>query len=101
MAKKLKIAIDDGHGAGTPGKSTPDGYRENRFNKAVGDYLHTILKRCGFDTVFTAPGDGDASLKSRTDKANKEKADALVSIHYNALKDYWRDGEGGIETFHL
>ncbi len=100
MTKKLKIAIDDGHGALTPGKSTPDGYRENRFNKAVADYLSTILKRCGFDTFLTAPGDADASLKSRTDKANKEKADALVSLHYNALKDYWRDGEGGIETFH-
>ncbi len=100
MAKKIKIAIDDGHGALTPGKSTPDGYRENRFNKAVGDYLNTILKRCGFDTLLTAPGDADASLKSRTDKANTWGADALVSLHYNALKDYWRDGEGGIETFH-
>ena len=99
MAKK-KVMIDDGHGSGTPGKRTPDGYQENRFNKAVVDFLNTHLKRCGFETSLAAPGDSDASLKSRTDKANKWGADAFVSVHYNALKDHWRDGEGGIETFH-
>ena len=100
MVKTYNIAIDDGHGKGTPGKRSPDGIQENSFNKAVVDFLDVILKRCGFDTLLTAPGDADASLKSRTDKANKWGADALVSVHYNALKDYWRDGVGGIETFH-
>ena len=99
MAKK-KVMIDDGHGTNTPGKRTPDGYQENKFNKAVVNFLDTHLKRCGFETSLAAPGDTDASLKARTDKANKWGADAFVSVHYNALKDYWRDGEGGIETFH-
>ena len=99
-AEDLEIVFDDGHGAGTAGKRTPDGYRENNFNKKVVNYAVTAAKRCGFKTLLAAPGDADASLKSRTDKANKANADAFVSVHYNAIDDEWRSGEGGIETFH-
>lgn len=99
-ASDILIAFDDGHGIGTAGKRTPDGYRENYFNSKMIDFAVAAAKRCGFKTMLTAPGDADASLKSRTDKANKAGADAFVSGHYNAIDDKWRDGEGGIETFH-
>ena len=97
---KYKVALSDGHGEATSGKRTPDGYRENRFNSAVIDLLNVELKRCGFDTKLVAPTDYDTPLKARTDLANSWGADIYVSVHYNALADKWRDGEGGIETFY-
>jgi N-acetylmuramoyl-L-alanine amidase len=97
---KYKVALSDGHGSQTPGKRTPDGYRENKFNSAVIDHLNTELKRCGFDTKLVAPTDADTSLKARTDAANAWDADIYFSCHFNALADKWRDGEGGIETFY-
>lgn len=98
MAKK--IALSDGHGSQTAGKRTPDGYKENKFNKAVVNYLDKELKRCGFTTKQVAPTDADTPLKARTDAANSWGADIYVSVHYNALAHKWRDGEGGIETFY-
>lgn len=95
-----KIALSDGHGSQTAGKRTPDGYKENNFNKAVINYLDTELKRCGFTTKQVAPTDADTPLKTRTDLANSWGADIYVSVHYNALNSTWRSGEGGIETYY-
>lgn len=85
------IALDDGHGMTTAGKRTPHipelgrFIHENEFNRAVVGYLDKELKRCGFATLMVAPGDGDTSLSARTNLANSKKADAFISIHYNAL----------------
>lgn len=86
------IAIDDGHGLETAGKRTPaipelNGrvIRENEFNSAVADLIAKGLQRCGFNTILTAPGNTDASLSTRVAIANKAKADAFISVHYNAF----------------
>lgn len=87
--KKL-IALDDGHGMETAGKRTPlipelgRVIHENEFNRAVVNYLDEELRRCGFETLMVAPGDGDTSLSERTNLANSKNADIFVSIHYNA-----------------
>jgi len=94
------IAISDGHGMETPGKRTPSipelGNKiihENEFNRAVVGFLDADLKRCGFNTLLVSQGDVDTPLKTRTDLANSKKADAYISIHYNALDGKF-DGEG-------
>lgn len=99
MAKK-KVMTSAGHGPNTPGKRTPDGYNEHKFNEAVVDLLNVELKRCGFDVKQANVETTDTPLKTRTDLANSWGADIYVAVHYNALADKWRDGEGGIETYH-
>lgn len=90
MMAKL-IALDDGHGMETAGKRTPHipelgrFIHENEFNRAVVGFLDEELRRCGFNTLLVAPGDGDTSLSARTNLANSRKADAFISIHYNAF----------------
>ena len=99
------VAIDDGHGLETPGKRTPffPGTKrfmhENEFNRAVADLLKANLERCGFNTLMVAPGDSDVPLKTRTDTANKAKADFYISIHANALNGIWGNQQG-VSTFH-
>lgn len=104
MSKKYLVAIDAGHGMHTEGKqSVPmskdlyiDGelarakgkiIKENEWNRGVSEYLATALKRCGIDTMFTADmtGKTDIALSTRASKANKAKADILISNHYNAI----------------
>nr|DAY75387.1 MAG TPA: Cell wall hydrolase autolysin [Caudoviricetes sp.] len=104
MNKKYLVAIDAGHGMHTEGKqSVPmsknlyiDGelvrkkgkiIKENEWNRGVSEYLATALKRCGIDTMFTADmtGKTDIPLNTRANKANKAKADILISNHYNAI----------------
>ena len=103
MSKYL-VAIDAGHGMHTEGKqSVPmskdlyiDGelarakgkiIKENEWNRGVSEYLSVALKRCGIDTMFTADmtGKKDIPLSTRASKANKAKADILISNHYNAI----------------
>ena len=85
------IALDDGHGMQTAGKRTPfvssigRYIPENEFNREVVKYLDIELRRCGFKTILTAPGDGDTSLEQRVKTANNARADLFISIHYNAF----------------
>lgn len=90
-ASDYLIAVDDGHGPQTAGKRTPyiaslgRQIRENEFNKAVVNYLEAELKACGFSTLQLAPTDLDTPLTTRTNTANRAKADALISVHFNAM----------------
>ncbi len=88
---KYLVALDDGHGARTPGKRTPPlkalngaSVRENTFNSAVTALLKIALERCGVDVLCVAPTDEDTPLKQRVAVANEAKADLYVSIHYDA-----------------
>jgi N-acetylmuramoyl-L-alanine amidase len=102
-ASKFTIALDDGHGMNTAGKRTPvfpeGGFmKENEFNSRVVELLNEELKRCGFNTVLTAPTDEDTPLKERVRKANEANVDLFLSVHANAFKGEWGDW-GGITTF--
>ncbi len=99
----IKISIDDGHGAETPGKRTPkfaDGsvMKENAFNKIVAGYLEVALKRCGFAVVQTSPENNDIPLSVRAKRANHANSDLHISVHANAYGNSW-NGANGIETF--
>lgn len=99
--KLVKIALDAGHGINTAGKRTPDGEREWSFNNKV--LLATVAELNKYESVQILrlddpTGKTDVPLLTRTNKANTWKADALVSIHHNALAGKWHDG-GGVETF--
>jgi len=99
-----KICIDNGHGYNTPGKRTPvmpDGrvIREWEFNHPTAKKLEEVLNRCGFSVVMVSDTEEDTPLETRVERANKERADAFISIHYNALKGIWGE-HGGIETYY-
>ncbi|MBC5637846.1 LysM peptidoglycan-binding domain-containing protein [Ornithinibacillus sp. BX22] len=97
-----KIALDAGHGMNTPGKRTPDGEREWYFNNKVvvaatrylNEYENAIIIRLDDPT-----GNTDVSLTARTNKANSEGADILVSYHHNANTGQWGTWTG-TETYH-
>lgn len=107
------IFIDDGHGENTPGKQTPDGTKENTFNRKTAVKVKNLAEDRGFRTTFTAPEIKDVKLSTRAGRANTafkklkkkypdqdpEKLAVFVSIHYNAHGDDWNGAEG-IETYH-
>lgn len=111
MAKKILIALDDGHGISTSGKRTPtlpNGQKseiglpymnENLFNRAVVRYLKEELERNDFAILEVAPTDTDTPLATRTTLANSRGANLYISIHANASTGVFGN-HGGIETFH-
>lgn len=98
----VKIAVDAGHGINTAGKRAPSGEREWTFNNKVvtalidrlNDYQNVQITRLDDPT-----GKRDVPLKERTDKANKFKADILISCHHNANTGKWGSWTG-TETYH-
>lgn len=93
----FKIGTDAGHGLTTPGKQTPDGEKEWSFNDAV---LRAFIREMqNYEDVqvyrYDDPtGKTDVPLKTRTDKANKEKVNLYISFHHNANTGKWGDWTG-------
>lgn len=100
MATKI-IALDAGHGLKTSGKRTPDGIHEWELNDKVRDYAVEYLKDYDCKCIFPDNNEGskDESLSSRKSMYLNEDADAVVSIHHNALTGEWYSKAIGVEVW--
>jgi N-acetylmuramoyl-L-alanine amidase len=95
----MKIMLDAGHGYNTPGKRSPDGFKEYEFTRVVAHYARKQLMTYPNVAVYFSHSDGrDVPLKERTGLANRLKVDLFVSIHANAYGSNWND-INGIETY--
>ncbi|MCD7925850.1 MAG: N-acetylmuramoyl-L-alanine amidase [Bacteroides sp.] len=87
----MKVLIDNGHGAETPGKRSPDGsLREYAYTREIAIRVAIRLQQAGIDAIRIVPEETDVSLAERVDRANRAYAEAgkqaiLVSIHCNAM----------------
>lgn len=78
-----KIILDAGHGGSDPG-AVGNGLRESDIALSVTQKVGNILKSSGVDVIYTRTTDTKVELSTRTELANKAKADLFVSIHANA-----------------
>ena len=87
----MKVLIDNGHGAETPGKCSPDGrLREYAYTREIAIRVASKLQQAGIDAVRIVSEETDVPLAERVDRANRAYAEAgkqaiLVSIHCNAM----------------
>lgn len=99
------IGIDSGHGVLTAGKQTPDGVKEWLLNDPISDaqanYLLNNYERVRVIRTDNNEGQLDESLTYRTNKANAEKVDFLISNHHNAYTGLFSWAWGGTETYYL
>ncbi len=79
------IAVDPGHPPG--GATGPTGLREADANLEIARALRRLLERAGARVVMTRDVDTILGLYERTNLAEAENADILVSIHNNAFPD--------------
>lgn len=99
----MKILIDNGHGAGTRGKRSPDGrlleYLENRI--IARDIVDALTAR-GLDASLLVPEETDISLPERCRRVNQwcrqlgKQEVLLISIHCNAAGhgNHWLSARG-------
>lgn len=96
------IIIDNGHGAETPGKCSPDGrLREYAWTRDIARRVCDKLKALGYDARLLVPELNDVSLRERVRRVNNVCIDAgsdnvlLVSIHVNAAgTGQWHNASG-------
>lgn len=81
----MKIWIDNGHGADTAGRRSPDGrIMEYAYARDIARRVVDALKGKGLDAQLLVPEEEDISLQERCARANRVKDSILVSIHLNA-----------------
>ncbi len=82
------ILIDNGHGAETPGKRSPDGtLREWEFTRRLASRLAARLGNAGIASQLIVPERADISLGERVRRVAAECASRqciLMSLHVNA-----------------
>ncbi len=85
--KTIVIAVDAGHGGEDPGASGPHRIREKDITLAVAlRFAESINKTPGMRAVLTRRGDYFLALKKRVAIARAAKADLMISIHADAVK---------------
>lgn len=88
---KFTVLLDNGHGAGTPGKRSPDGrLKEYRWARETASLVALALRGHGVDARLLVPEEEDVPLRERVARANaacRERGKdgiLLVSVHVNA-----------------
>lgn len=102
--KKLYVILDNGHGANTPGKRSPDGkLREFAWAREIVKRIKNKLDLLGIESFILVPELTDISLEERVRRANqihkeqkkKGKTVILLSIHCNAAGNgTWLNARG-------
>lgn len=99
-AAKIKVWIDNGHGANTAGKHSPDlRLREYRWTREVAALVVDGLQADGIDAGLLVPESWDVPIKSRCERVNRTCVERgadrvlLVSLHNNAAAcdGLWHD----------
>ena len=97
------ILLDNGHGANTPGKRSPDGkFREYLYAREIAQEVQRDLVKRGVECELLVRESLDVPLSERVKRVNEyckeygAKNVALVSIHVNAADDgsRWMNGTG-------
>lgn len=97
------VLIDNGHGATTPGKCSPDGaLREYRWTRQAAAEITAALRAHGIDARRIVDTDADTPLSRRVAIVNRvcdtvgARNVLLVSVHVNAsgADGRWHDGHG-------
>lgn len=91
--KGKKITLDAGHGGSDPGAIGANGTREKDVTLKITKKVEELLKKKGAKVSMTRTSDKDVygpnasdsqELQARVDVAEKNDADAFVSIHINS-----------------
>lgn len=90
--KNKVIVIDPGHGGIEVGAAGRQGVWEKDLNLDVALAVERGLRRAGADVHMTRSADVLVSLHDRAECANAKKADAFISIHFNA--SYFKQAKG-------
>lgn len=89
----MTTLIDNGHGAETPGKRSPDGrFRAYQYNRIIARAIVEHLQLSGYDASLVVPEEEDISMEERCRRINrvairhghKPHDTFVVIIHVNA-----------------
>lgn len=98
----IVVILDNGHGANTKGKCSPDkSLLEYKWAREMVDLIIEQLSKLGIKAIKLVPEDIDVSLRERVKRANQIYKDSnkqaiLISVHCNAAgaDGKWHNASG-------
>lgn len=84
--EEICVVVDPGHGGKDPGTLWKNTY-EKDINLDIALKLEKLLKEAGYKVVMTRDDDTYPNLSDRVQVAERNQADAFVSIHQNAVEN--------------
>lgn len=86
---RFRVVVDVGHSAEVPGATSARGVPEYHFNLALAEQVGAALSGAGFSrtVVLVTAGPAMRSLAVRVARANRARADLLVSIHHDSVPE--------------
>jgi N-acetylmuramoyl-L-alanine amidase len=100
--KAYTVVIDAGHGGKDNGASFGKDKIEKKVTFSISSKLKKRLEDRGFNVYMTRTDDSFVRLPTRTEFANKKRADIFISIHANAApEESLNDVFKGIEIYYL
>lgn len=83
--KNRIIVIDAGHGGHDPGSRSVSGLEEKRLTLKVATILSRRLAEAGATPLLSREDDSYISLQDRVEFAERNRAELLISVHFNAF----------------
>ena len=80
----ILVVLDPGHGGDATGAVGPCGIPEKQVTLQQARVVKQALERAGFRVLLTRDADTNPDLYERVRLAYAERADAFISLHYNA-----------------
>ncbi len=97
--RRVRIAIDPGHGGRDPGAVGINGLQEKIVVLDIAQKVTQLLEQQGAQVILTRSDDTEIDLEPRVQDANQGNANVFVSIHANAI-DMDHPGTNGAETYY-
>lgn len=83
LSEPITVVIDAGHGGSDMGATAKDGTLEKTIVLAIAQKVRDLNNDKNIRIILTRNGDEFPSLASRSDLANRNKADLFLSLHIN------------------
>ncbi|RTL56211.1 MAG: hypothetical protein EKK37_17195 [Sphingobacteriales bacterium] len=83
--KPITIVIDAGHGGDDDGAIGENGLKEKNLTLEIAQTMKAIAKEKNITVLMSREGDSKVPLRERSDIANNNNADAVISIHVEAI----------------
>jgi N-acetylmuramoyl-L-alanine amidase len=97
--RRVRVAIDPGHGGRDPGAVGINGLQEKIVVLDIAQRVAELLEQQGVQVILTRRNDSEIGLEPRVQDANQGNANLFVSIHANAI-DMDHPNINGVETYY-
>ncbi len=95
----FRLIVDAGHGGNDAGAYGLNNVQEKDFTLLIARKVKSLAAEYGIEAILTRDADHTVELKNRTQFANSQQANALISLHMNSTDAATGNNKAGMEVY--